>query len=131
MNKALCFAIGGFMTVAALPAITPAFAQGIPQVVTAVDIRAVAMGYRSSKIVGSDIVNENGGKIGKLDDLIISREQRALFAVITVGGYLGIGNKLIAVRYDELRPTTDDKGFVLAGATKDSLKLLPEFAYAR
>jgi hypothetical protein len=64
----------------------------------------------------------------KIDDLIVSQD-RKLFAIVSVGGFLGIGTKLVAVRYDDLRPTPDSKGFVLSGATKDSLKALPEFRY--
>ena len=109
----------------------PALAQGTPQVVTTIDVTAIARGYRSTKITGSAVLNEKNETVGKIDDLIITRDQRALFAIVSVGGYLGIGNKLIAVRYEELKPTSDDKGFVLTGATKDGLKALPEFVYAR
>jgi sporulation protein YlmC with PRC-barrel domain len=111
-------------------AIMPAAAQGTQQVVTTIDITAIARGYRSTKITGSAVVNEKGETVGKIDDLIITRDQRALFAIVSVGGYLGMGNKLIAVRYEELKPTSDDKGFVLAGATKEGLKALQEFIYA-
>jgi hypothetical protein len=111
--------------------ITPAAAQGVQQVVSTIDITTIGRGYRSTKITGSAIVNEKSETIGKIDDLIITRDQRALFAIISVGGYLGIGNKLIAVRYEELRATSDDNGFVMAGATKEGLKALPEFSYAR
>ncbi|MBF0324501.1 MAG: PRC-barrel domain-containing protein [Alphaproteobacteria bacterium] len=119
------------MTVASVTVSAPAFAQGAPQVISAMDVKSVAMGYRGTKIVGSSINNDKGETIGKIDDMIISKDQRALFAIISVGGYLGIGDKLIAVRYEDLRPTKDDKGFALPGATKDSLKALPEFVYAK
>ena len=48
--------------------------------------------------------------------------------VLSVGGFLGIGDKLIALPYEQMR--TDGKKIVLPGATKDSLKALPEFKYA-
>jgi hypothetical protein len=35
----------------------------------------------------------------------------------SVGGFLGIGSKLVAVRYEDLQPTPDNKGFVLPGAS--------------
>ncbi|WP_068499405.1 PRC-barrel domain-containing protein [Magnetospirillum moscoviense] len=124
-------AIGLMMTVASVTVSAPAFAQGAPQVISAMDVKSVAMGYRGTKIVGSSINNDKGETIGKIDDMIISKDQRALFAIISVGGYLGIGDKLIAVRYEDLHPTKDDKGFSLPGATKDSLKALPEFVYAK
>ena len=103
-------------------------AQGTPQTITAVDVKEVATGLRASKIIGSDVVNLNKDTIGKIDDLIISSDHK-LIAVISVGGFLGIGTKLVAVRYDDLQPTSNNAGFILPGATKDSLKALPEFSY--
>jgi hypothetical protein len=105
-----------------------AAAQGSTQTITAVDVKEVATGLRASKIIGSDVVNSNKDTIGKVDDLIISSDHK-LIAVISVGGFLGIGTKLVAVRCDELQPTSNNAGFILPGGTKDSLKVLPEFGY--
>ncbi len=115
---------------AALAAYAPApvFAQGAPQTISTVDVRALATGYRSSKIVGSTVVNDNNQSIGKIDDLIVSRDHN-LFAIVSVGGFLGMGKHLIVVSYAQLRPTTDNHGFVLPGATKEALKALPEYKY--
>lgn len=130
MNRTLGYAAAALLTITTMAVSLPAFAQGTKQVVTSIDIQSVASGYRSSKIIGAAVTNEKGEAVGKIDDIIISKDQRALFAIISVGGYLGIGDKLIAVRYEELRPTSDNKGMILPGATKDGLKALPEFIYA-
>jgi PRC-barrel domain protein len=115
---------------AALSLATPSLimAQGTAQTITTVDIKTLATGFRSSKIVGSPVINENHDTIGKIDDLLISRDHH-LYAVLSVGGFLGIGSKLVAVQYGQLVPTPDNSGFVLAGATKESLKALPEYRY--
>jgi hypothetical protein len=126
-NKFLIAATLSGFTALALP--TPAVAQGAAQTITAVDIKVVATGYRTSKIVGSTVMNDAKESIGKIDDLIIAQDKHVVFAVVSVGGFLGAGSKLVAVQYDQLRPTPDNQGFVLAGATKDSLKGLPEFSY--
>jgi hypothetical protein len=118
--------LSGF-TAIALP--TLAVAQGAAQTITAVDVKVVATGYRTSKIVGSTVINDAKESIGKIDDLIIAQDKHIVFAIVSVGGFLGAGSKLVAVQYDQLRPTPDNQGFVLAGATKDSLKALPEFSY--
>jgi PRC-barrel domain len=110
---------------------TLAVAQGAAQTITAVDVKVVATGYRTSKIVGSTVVNDAKESIGKIDDLIIAQDKHIVFAGVSVGGFLGAGAKLVAVQYDQLRPTPDNQGFVLAGATKDSLKALPEFSYSK
>jgi hypothetical protein len=105
-------------------------AQGTPQTVSAVTVQKLSTGYRSTKIVGSNVVNDKNEAIGKIDDLIISRDDRALFAILSVGGFLGVGNRLVAVPYDRLTPSTDNRKFVVAGASKDALKTMPEYKYA-
>jgi PRC-barrel domain len=69
-----------------------------------VDVNVVAQGYRVSKLTGSSVTNE---KIGTIDDLVIARG-RSLFAVLQVGGFLGLGGHLVAVPYDSL--VIDDEG---------------------
>jgi hypothetical protein len=109
----------------------PSYAQGAPQTLASLDVKAVATGYRASKIIGSTVRNDANEAIGKINDIIIGRNDRALVAVVSVGGFLGVGDKLVAVPYDQLRPTNDNKGLILAGATKDALKSLPAFTYAK
>jgi hypothetical protein len=48
--------------------------------------------------------------------------------VLSVGGFLGMGTKLIVLPYEQLKAT--ENKLVLPGATKDALKDLPEFKYA-
>ena len=88
----------------------------------------LAKGYRTSKLTGSSVMNDQNEKIGTIDDFIIDRE-RVLFSVLQVGGFLGIGGRLVAVPYQSL--VIDDTGskIVLPHATKDELKKLPEFKY--
>lgn len=107
-----------------------AFAQGTPQTagVMKVDPASVATGYRVSKVVGSTVVNEANETVGTIDDLIVTPSEKVPFAVLSVGGFLGMGTKYVVVPYSALQ--IQDKKMVLPGATKDSLKALPEFRYA-
>jgi hypothetical protein len=41
-----------------------------------------------------------------------------------------LGNRLVAVPYERLTPSTDNRKFVVAGASKDALKTMPEYKYA-
>ena len=108
----------------------PAFSQGAPQTVTLmkVDLQTLATGYRTSKVVGSTIVNESNVTVGTIDDLIVTPNEKVPFAVLSVGGFLGMGTKYVVVPYSSLE--VKDKQMVLRGATKDSLKALPEFKYS-
>jgi len=126
MNRIYVFALIGSLAAMTLPPC--AMAQGTTQTITAVDVKVVATGLRASKIIGSDVINSQKDTIGKIDDLIISPDHK-LVAVISVGGFLGIGSKYVAVEYDQLQATPDNGGFVLPGASKDTLRALPEFLY--
>lgn len=108
---------------------TSAFAQGTPQTMMKLDVTAVATGYRASKIIGAPIVNDANDKIGNVDDLIVNRSDRVPYAVVSVGGFLGMGEKLVAVPMASLQISPDKT--LLPGATKDMLKALPEFKYAK
>jgi sporulation protein YlmC with PRC-barrel domain len=94
-----------------------------------VDAKPLAEAYRASKLIGASVVNDNNEKIGSVDDLIVTPSDRVLFAVISVGGFLGINGRLVAVPYSSL--TVDEKGgkVTLPGATKDELTKLPAFHY--
>jgi hypothetical protein len=107
----------------------PAFSQGAPQTVTLmkVDPATLATGYRTSKVVGSTVVNEADVTVGTIDDLIVTPGEKVPFAVLSVGGFLGIGTKYVVVPFSSLQ--VKDKKMVLPGATKDSLMALPEFKY--
>jgi hypothetical protein len=94
----------------------------------AVDVVAVAEGYRASKLRGTTVVNNANEKIGEIDDLIVGKD-RVLFAILQVGGFLGIGSRLVAVPYSSLQISDEGRRIVLPGATKDQLKGLPVFKY--
>jgi hypothetical protein len=107
----------------------PVWAQGAPQtVIERVDVQKLAAGYRSSKIVGSPVVNDANEKIGDVDDLLVEPSDKVLFAVLSVGGFLGMGEHLVVVPFSRLQITGNR--VLLPGGTKDALKALPEFKYA-
>ncbi len=111
-------------------AVGPAFAQGKSQtvVIMKVDPQSLATGYRTSKVVGSTVVNEANETVGTIDDLIVTPNEKVPFAVLSVGGFLGIGTKYVVVPYSSLHVANNR--MVLPGATKDTLRGLPEFKYS-
>jgi hypothetical protein len=108
-------------------ALAPRFAAAEVELVV-VDVVAVADGYRASKLRGTTVVNPKNEKLGELDDLIVGKD-RVLFAIIQVGGFLGLGSHLIAVPYSSLQISDGGRRIVLPGATKEAVKALPEFKY--
>jgi hypothetical protein len=106
-------------------------AQGVPQSVeiTKVDVQKVAAGYRASKVIGSTVVNDANQTIGKIDDLLVTRDGKEPYAVLSVGGFLGMGTRLVVIRYDSLK--FPDNKIMLPGGTRDGLKMLPAFQYSK
>ncbi len=106
-----------------------AFSQGAPQTIglVKVDPGSLSTGYRTSKVVGSTVVNEANETVGTIDDLIVTPTEKVPFAVLSVGGFLGMGTKYVVVPFGSIQ--VKNKQMVLPGATKESLKALPEFKY--
>jgi PRC-barrel domain len=127
MLRSLTLLTSAFAISAALA--VPAFAQGAPQNITLTEVNPLilATGYRTSKVVGSTVVNDANETVGKIDDLIVTTGDKVPYAILSVGGYLGIGTKYVVVPASSLE--VKDKHMVLRGATKASLKSLPEYTY--
>jgi PRC-barrel domain len=128
MKRSIALMVGAVVATAALSG--PALSQGTPQTaaIMKVDPQTVATGYRTSKVVGSTVVNEANETVGTIDDLIVTPSEKVPFAVLSVGGFLRMGTKYVVVPYSSLQ--VRDKKMVLPGATKESLKGLPEFKYS-
>ena len=106
-------------------------AQVVPQTAALIKVDAAKLvtGYRASKIIGATVVNEANETVGKVDELLIGADGRTPYAVLSVGGFLGLGNRLVVVPYDSLKLAAGK--IMLPGATKDALKALPEYIYAK
>lgn len=87
--------------------------------------------WRSSKLVGLNVYNANNEKIGDINDLIVGTDGNISSAVIGVGGFLGMGEKLVAVPFSELKFGRDANGdtLVTLDRSKDSLQSAPDFKY--
>ena len=116
----------GFVVLAA-----SANAQGVPQTVaiTKVDVQKVEAGYQASKVIGSSVLNDANQTIGKIDDLLVTRDGKEPYAVLSVGGFLGMDTHMVVVRYDSLKFTVNK--IMLPGGTKDGLRMLPAFQYSK
>ncbi|MEJ0018688.1 MAG: PRC-barrel domain-containing protein [Acetobacteraceae bacterium] len=83
---------------------------------------------RVSKVVGASVYNDQNQSVGSIDDLLMSdADHKAATVVISVGGFLGMGSKLVSVPFDQLKIENDR--IVMPGATKASLEGMPEYRY--
>lgn len=59
--------------------------------------------WRTSKVVGLNVYNDNNESIGSIDDLLTDKSGNIKVAVISVGGFLGVGSHLVAVPFDKIK----------------------------
>jgi sporulation protein YlmC with PRC-barrel domain len=83
---------------------------------------------RASKLIGSSVYNDQKEKIGSIDELLVDQHHAVISAVLSVGGFLGLGSKMVNVPYNELRVVGDE--IVMSGATKDQLNQMPSYKFA-
>jgi hypothetical protein len=128
MRKVL---VAASAVVAASLMLPPAMAQGVPQTAALikVDVTKLTTGFRASKIIGATVVNEANETVGKIDDMLIGPDGKSPYAVLSVGGFLGLGDRLVVVPYESLKMAANK--ILLPGATKEALKALPEYKYVR
>lgn len=89
---------------------------------------AAAGGFRVSRIVGSPVYNDHDDSVGTVNDLIVSNGKPTL-AILSVGGFLGVGDRLVEVPFARLR--FHDNRVVLPAATRGRLKSMTEFHYVK
>jgi len=77
---------------------------------------------------GTPVNGKDGQPLGKISNLVFDQEGRIELAVIGIGGFLGIGEKEVAVPFDTLKAgEVNDKRVFVLEATKDDLKNAPAY----
>ncbi|HEX8417963.1 MAG TPA: PRC-barrel domain-containing protein [Methylobacterium sp.] len=59
-------------------------------------------GLRGSKLVGVEVIGMDHERVGRTEDVLLDADGRVRAVVIAVGGFLGIGEKLVAVPFDQI-----------------------------
>ena len=100
------------------------------------DTGAAAAGvWKYSELKGFDVQTPNGDKLGDIKELAIDTAGRVNYVVLSVGGFLGIGDRLVAAPWDALKVMRDgEKGErkkITLAITKDRLEQAPIFQSGR
>jgi sporulation protein YlmC with PRC-barrel domain len=66
---------------------------------------------RASKIIGANVYDRNNVKLGDVQDIVLDKSGRVAAVVLSVGGFLGVGTKDVAVRMSDI--TTDNNRLTL------------------
>lgn len=97
--------------------------------VAVIESTQIAMGWSVKKtLMGRTIYNDAGEKVGKVEDLIISPDKDVSYVIVGAGGFIGIGRHDVAIPVTQIQNKAGK--LVMPGATKDTIKAIPEFEYA-
>jgi sporulation protein YlmC with PRC-barrel domain len=80
-------------------------------------------------LLGKPIYNDQGQKVGALHDIIIAPDNAASFAIVAAHQFLGVSQHDVAVPLSQI--DYSDGKLVWAGATKEAVKAIPAFQYAK
>ena len=134
------------LTAAALAAAlaTPAFAQTNAPGTSSMSSQSTARhggfvqnqdatDWRSSKLVGASVYGPDNASIGEVNDVLIGNDGKIRAVVIGVGGFLGVGEKNVAIPLDSLnitrKPESSSIDKITVNYSKNDLKSAPTFAY--
>ena len=94
------------------------------------EMKQLEKGWSAKKdIIGKAVYNDKDERIGDVNDMMFSGNNSASFVIIGVGGFLGVNEHDVAVPLSRIKHEKDK--LILPGATKEALKSVPEFRYAK
>jgi sporulation protein YlmC with PRC-barrel domain len=109
------------------PAATEAPKAPVPGQIAVQDANTIL----AKDLIGQTVYAPDKTKIGSISDLILSKDAKTVEGfVIGVGGFLGIGEKTVALKMDRLQMTPNSEGdglVLMMGANKEELKNTPTF----
>ena len=86
----------------------------------------------ANAVIGTKVTNANKDTVGSVEDLYVDGSGNIKTVVMSVGGFLGVGSKDVAVKWSDLKQTREGKSLVLTiNMSKDDLKALPDYKYER
>ena len=86
---------------------------------------------RASKLIGTKVVNTANETIGDINEIVLGKDGKVAAVIIGVGGFLGMGEREVAMNFESLRMSRDSNNNLLltANTTKDALKAAPEWRW--
>jgi sporulation protein YlmC with PRC-barrel domain len=109
------------------PTATPADRSPVDRTVSTGDFNAKGH-MAASGLIGTKVRNANKESIGKIDEIYLDKDAKVTDVVISVGGFLGVGSKDVAVKWSDITFAQEDNSVVLTTSlTKDALMALPDY----
>jgi sporulation protein YlmC with PRC-barrel domain len=86
----------------------------------------------ANALIGATVRNDKREAVGEVEDVYVDDSGAIKTVVVSVGGFLGVGAKNVAVKWSDLKLSRDDKSIVITtNWTKDSLKAMPDYKHER
>lgn len=85
---------------------------------------------KADELVGKSLKNISGETVGDIESVIIDKNGKVAAVIVGVGGFLGVGEREVAIDWDDLRVLNGGK-VIQTNFTKNALKALPEYKYAK
>jgi sporulation protein YlmC with PRC-barrel domain len=117
-----------FALALALVVAAPAFAQDSAKLLTNLPADATTV----TNFYKQNVYDPQQNKIGSVEDLLVQKDGQIAAAIVGVGGFLGAGEKDVAVPFSAIRNIQkDNKWYLTMNASKDELKNAPGWKYDR
>ena len=130
MNRIILLTLGSMALVAAAGSVSAQVAGSTRIGLTVEETENIAIGWSAKKqVLGESVYNDDNKKVGTIDDLIITPDKAISYAIVGAGGFIGVGKHDVAIPITQLQ--YQNGKFILPGATKDTIKALPKFEYAK
>lgn len=86
---------------------------------------------RASALVGTNIYNAQNETVGEIEDIILDQSHKMKAVIVSVGGFLGLGSRYVAVAPEQIMMTRDGAKTmrITMNTTRDQMKQAPEFNY--
>lgn len=83
----------------------------------------------AGRLMGSAVYGQNDDNLGEVGDVVFDMQGAIQAVVVDVGGFLGIGEKRVAIQYDALKVQTNETGDVrlVVNATQEQLESAPSY----
>src|SRR6185312_13767456 len=81
-----------------------------------------------NKMIGRNVFNSAGEKVGEVESALIDQDGKVRYVIVGVGGFLGLGERDVALRWDQITMADNDQKIVV-NVTKEQLTALPAHRY--
>lgn len=97
--------------------------------ITSDEIKLLAKGWSIKKdILAKDVYNDANEKVGVIEDIIVTPDKAMSYAIVSTGGFLGMAKHDVVIPVNQFKIKA--ARISLPGATKESVKAMPEFKYS-